>query len=78
MEASDVTAGYLVATVVVLLSAVFMFPPFLKEGDVENAVKQAPLKDLQEGFSYIKSSVFSDRNLSPYHTKLFCFWCYSN
>lgn len=58
MEASDVTTGYLVATVVVLLSAVFMFPPFLKEGDVENSVKQAPLKDLQEGFSYIKSSTF--------------------
>lgn len=58
MEASDVTTGYLVATIVVLLSAVFMFPPFLKEGEVGDYVKQTPLKDLQEGFTYIKSSTF--------------------
>lgn len=58
IEASGVTTGYLIATIVVLLSAVFMFPPFLKEGDVENLMKQTPLKDLREGFSYIKSSTF--------------------
>lgn len=58
MEASNVTTGYFTAVIVVLLSAFFMFPPFLKEGEVENTVKQTPLKDLQEGFSYIKSSSF--------------------
>lgn len=58
IEASDVPTGYFVATMVVFLSAVFMFPPFLKEGDVENSVKQTPFKDLQEGFSYIKSKTF--------------------
>ncbi|QKS73338.1 MFS transporter [Paenalkalicoccus suaedae] len=58
MEASGVTASYLIATIVVLLSAFFMFPPFLKEGDVENTIKQTPFKDLREGFSYIKSSAF--------------------
>lgn len=58
MEASNVASSYLVATIVVFLSAVFMFPPFLKEGEVENKVKQTPLKDLQEGFSYIKSRTF--------------------
>lgn len=58
MEAASVTTGYFAAVIVVLLSAFFMFPPFLKEEDVENTVKQTPLKDLQEGFSYIKSSRF--------------------
>lgn len=58
MEASSVTAGYFVATIVVFSSAAFMFPPFLKEGDVKNTVKQTPLKDLQEGLLFVKSSTF--------------------
>lgn len=54
MEVSGVALSYLVATLVVFLSAFFMFPPFLNEGEVENKVKQTPIKDLREGFSYIR------------------------
>lgn len=58
MEYAGVTTGYLVSAIIVLLSAFFMFPPFLKEGPVDNTVKQTPLKDLIEGFSYVKASKF--------------------
>lgn len=58
MEFGGVTTGYFIAAVVVLLSAFFMFPPFLKEGPVDNTVKQTPLKDLIEGFVYVKASKF--------------------
>ncbi|WP_054711454.1 MFS transporter [Bacillus sp. JCM 19041] len=58
MEFAGVTTGYLVAAIIVLLSAFFMFPPFLKEGPVDNTIKQTPLKDLIEGFSYVKASKF--------------------
>ncbi|KHF41534.1 MFS transporter [Halalkalibacter okhensis] len=58
MEYFGVTAGYLVAAIIVLLSALFMFPPFLKEGPVANTVKQTPFRDLKEGFSYVKASKF--------------------
>ncbi|MCM3488091.1 MFS transporter [Alkalihalophilus marmarensis] len=58
MEYFGVSAGYLVAATIVLLSALLMFPPFFKEGAVVNKVKQSPLKDLKEGFSYVKASKF--------------------
>ncbi|WP_346243792.1 MFS transporter [Shouchella clausii] len=44
MEYAGVTTGYLVSAIIVLLSAFFMFPPFLKEGPVDNTVKQTPLE----------------------------------
>ncbi|ERN54093.1 MFS transporter [Alkalihalophilus marmarensis] len=44
MEYFGVSAGYLVAATIVLLSALLMFPPFFKEGAVVNKVKQSPLK----------------------------------
>ncbi|MFC6332001.1 MFS transporter [Paenibacillus septentrionalis] len=58
MEYAGVTTGYLVSAIIVLLSALFMFPPLLKEGSVDNTVKQTPFKDLMEGFSYVKASKF--------------------
>lgn len=58
MEFGGATAGYFTTAIVVLLSAFFMFPPFLKEGPVENTEKQTPLRDLIEGFSYVKASRF--------------------
>ncbi|GAK08362.1 MFS transporter [Geomicrobium sp. JCM 19038] len=58
MEFAGVTTGYFVAAIIVLLSAFFMFPPFLKEGPVDNTIKQTPLKDLIEGFNYVKASKF--------------------
>ncbi|PPA69529.1 MFS transporter [Jeotgalibacillus proteolyticus] len=58
MEFGGVTSGYFVSACIVLLSAFFMFPPFLKEGPVDNTIKQTPLKDFIEGFSYVKASKF--------------------
>ncbi|GAF21157.1 MULTISPECIES: MFS transporter [Shouchella] len=58
METGTVATSYLVATILVFLSAIVIFPPFIKEAPVENHVKQSPLKDLREGFQYIKSSNF--------------------
>ncbi|CAG9622264.1 MFS transporter [Sutcliffiella rhizosphaerae] len=58
MEFSGVTTSFLVSSIIVLLSALFMFPPFLKEGAVDNTIKQTPFKDLIEGFSYVKGSKF--------------------
>ncbi|RQW18811.1 MFS transporter [Bacillus sp. C1-1] len=58
METGTVATSYLVATILVFLSAVVIFPPFIKEAPVENRVKQSPLNDLREGFHYIKSSNF--------------------
>ncbi|GAK12478.1 LOW QUALITY PROTEIN: MFS general substrate transporter [Geomicrobium sp. JCM 19039] len=58
MEFGGVTTGYSVTALIVLGSAFFMFPPFFKEGPVENTVKQTPLKDLIEGFNYVRASRF--------------------
>lgn len=58
MEFAGVTTGYLVSAIIVLLSAFFIFPPFLKEGPVDNTIQQTPLKDLIDGFSYVKASKF--------------------
>ncbi|RXZ78986.1 MFS transporter [Paenibacillaceae bacterium] len=58
MEFGGITIGYLVSAIIVLLSAFFMFPPFLKEGPVDNTIQQTPLKDFIEGFSYVKASKF--------------------
>ncbi|SFL71256.1 Major Facilitator Superfamily protein [Gracilibacillus orientalis] len=58
MEIGGVTAGYLVSAIIVLLSAFFLFPPFLKEGPVVNTIKQTPFKDFVEGLSYVKASKF--------------------
>ncbi|GAA0356870.1 MFS transporter [Bacillus horti] len=58
METMGVSTSYLVATVLVLLSAVIIFPPFIKEEPVENNIKQSPLKDFREGFTYVRSSTF--------------------
>ncbi|MFB4159068.1 MFS transporter [Geomicrobium sp. JSM 1781026] len=58
MEFGGVTTGYFVTALIVLGSAFFMFPPFLKEGPVDNTVKQTPLKDLIEGFNYVRASRF--------------------
>lgn len=58
MESSTVSISYLVATILVFLSALVIFPPFIKEAPVENQVKQNPVKDFKEGFSYIRNSSF--------------------
>jgi MFS family permease len=58
MEVSSVSMSYLVATILVLCSAVLVFPPLIKEEPVENTVKQSPMQNLIEGFKYVRSSNF--------------------
>ncbi|MCG1022105.1 MFS transporter [Sutcliffiella horikoshii] len=58
MEFGGVISGYLVSSIIVLLSAFFMFPPFIKEGPLVHTIKQTPFKDLIEGLSYVKASRF--------------------
>jgi MFS family permease len=58
MEFGGITTGYFVSAIIVLLSAFFMFPPFLKEGPVDYTFKQTPLTDFIEGFSYVKKNKF--------------------
>lgn len=58
METVSISASYLVATVLVFLSALVIFPPFIKEAPAENQIKQSPLKDLLEGFSYVRKSTY--------------------
>lgn len=58
MEFGSVTMSFMVAAILVTLSAVFVFPPLIKEGPVENTVKQSPLQNFTEGFNYVKNSNF--------------------
>ncbi|RKD75947.1 MFS transporter [Sinobaca qinghaiensis] len=58
METSSVTASYFSASILVALSALIIFPPFIKEGEVENTVKQSPFQNFKEGFAYVYGSSF--------------------
>lgn len=58
MEISTVSMSYLLATTLIAISAILVFPPFIKEAPVENKVKQSPVQNLVEGFRYVKSSNF--------------------
>lgn len=58
METSSVSISYFVASILVLFSAIIIFPPFVKEGDVENREQNKPIDDLKEGVSYIRRSSF--------------------
>lgn len=58
METSSVTASYFTASILVALSALIIFPPFIKEGPVENTVKQSPFQNFKEGFVYVYGSTF--------------------
>ncbi|WP_052254582.1 MFS transporter [Salinicoccus sp. YB14-2] len=58
MEFGSVTMSFLVGCILVTLSAVFVFPPLIKEGAVENTVKQTPLQNFAEGFNYVRKSNF--------------------
>lgn len=58
MEFGSVSTSYLVGSVLIAISAVLVFPPFIKEGPVENEVKQTPMQNLVEGFKYVRSSNF--------------------
>ncbi|SDI91904.1 MFS transporter [Natribacillus halophilus] len=58
MESLGVPASFLTATILVFLSAFFIFPPFLKEAPVEERVPQSPWQDLKEGMGYVRRSNF--------------------
>ncbi|GAK04969.1 LOW QUALITY PROTEIN: MFS general substrate transporter [Geomicrobium sp. JCM 19037] len=58
MEFGNVSTSYSVATGLVLLSTVLVFPPFIKEAPAEKRVQQTPLRDLKEGFHYVVRSNF--------------------
>ncbi|RPF57707.1 MFS transporter [Macrococcoides canis] len=58
MEFGSVTMSFMVGFILVILSAVFVFPPLIKEGPVENTVKQTPLQNFTEGFNYVRKSNF--------------------
>lgn len=58
MEAASIEISYLVATILVFLSAVFIFPPFIKEEPAEDIGTSTPLQNLRDGFSYIRKSRF--------------------
>lgn len=58
MEVADVSVSFFVAFVMVSLSAMVILPPFIRETAVENTVKQSPLENLKEGFSYVRGSNF--------------------
>ncbi|MCD2137504.1 MFS transporter [Salinicoccus halitifaciens] len=58
MEFGSVTASFFTAFILVALSAIFVFPPLIREGPVENTVKQTPLQNFSEGFNYVRQSNF--------------------
>lgn len=58
MEFGSVTMSFFTAFILVILSAIFVFPPLIKEGPVENTVRQTPLQNFSEGFNYVRQSNF--------------------
>ncbi|MFB4212942.1 MFS transporter [Shouchella sp. JSM 1781072] len=56
MEFGTVATSYLVATLLVAISTVLVFPPFIKETPVEAKVKHTPLLDLKEGLVHVFKS----------------------
>ena len=58
MESMGVAESYLVATILVFISAIFVFPPLIKEAAVEVTSKQSPFNDLLDGFKFVRSSQF--------------------
>ncbi|NGP44663.1 MFS transporter [Bacillaceae bacterium SIJ1] len=58
MEAYSVPLSFFVAMVLVFFSAIFVFPPFIKEADVEKTTKQTPIQDFKEGVQYIRKSTY--------------------
>jgi len=58
MEAASIEWSFLVATMLVFMSAVIIFPPFIKETAVEGIGKATPLQNFKDGFSYLRKSRF--------------------
>ncbi|WP_370543274.1 MFS transporter [Geomicrobium sp. JCM 19055] len=58
METVSIAGSFLVATILVFFSAIFIFPPLIKEAAVGERISQSPLQDLKDGFHYVRSSNF--------------------
>ncbi|WP_413377505.1 MFS transporter [Alkalihalobacillus sp. 1P02AB] len=58
MEFFSIAGSFFVAMILVFISAVLVFPPFIREEAVEERVKQSPWKDLKEGVLYVRRSNF--------------------
>ncbi|GAF64497.1 putative MFS transporter [Bacillus sp. TS-2] len=59
MEYFSISGSFFIAMILVFISAVFVFPPLIKEKDDDKEkVAQSPWKDLSEGVKYVRSSSF--------------------
>ncbi|GLO67867.1 MULTISPECIES: MFS transporter [Oceanobacillus] len=58
METVGVAGSYFIAMIFAFLSAVIIYPKFIKEAPVEHEVQQQPVKEMKEGFQYIRKSNF--------------------
>ncbi|WP_426443708.1 MFS transporter [Staphylococcus xylosus] len=58
MESFSIATSFYVALIFVFLSAIFVFPSFIKETEVPESSNETPIKDIIEGFRYVKSSRF--------------------
>lgn len=58
MESFSIATSFYVALIFVFLSAIFVFPFFIKETEVPERSNETPIKDIIEGFRYVKSSRF--------------------
>lgn len=58
MQTGSVEMSYLTATFLVFLSAVFVFPPLIKEDEAEDIGKASPIQNFKEGFAYLRQNRF--------------------
>ena len=58
MENFSIATSFYVALIFVFLSAIFVFTSFIKETEVPERSNETPIKDIIEGFRYVKSSRF--------------------
>ncbi|WP_422428395.1 MULTISPECIES: MFS transporter [Bacillales] len=58
MENFSIATSFYVALIFVFLSAIFVFPYFIKETEAPERSNETPIKDIIEGFRYVKSSRF--------------------
>lgn len=58
MQVGSIELSYLIATILVFLSAIFVFPPLIKENAVEDTGGATSIQNFKEGFSYIRKNRF--------------------
>lgn len=58
MEHYSIATSFYLALIFVFLSAIFVFPPLIKETSAVEHSNNTPVRDIIEGFRYVKSSRF--------------------